>query len=647
MTIHPTPKNLRPLTRYSKKRGPGDQTSGGRGKLLQSDLSHTELLVRETIQNSWDAKLEDWTPAYGLKVRRTDASLRRALRNLVFEERAGLERLEASLRSDDLHVTEVYDRGTRGLDGPVRSGQAPKPGEPNNFNALVFDIGTSKARIGSGGTYGFGKTAAFEASACHTVIYWTRTFNEAGRIDYRLIACCLGDPYETAGQRFTGAHWWGAANGTSLIEPLQGEAAMVLGEELFETHFGDADDETPETGTSMLIIDPVAQLSDPHDHAREALRAVRSDADAVECADQLSQAISRNLWPKLLPRRASWDPPMIVSVFCDAWAEGEKERTPSPGAYSRFGYSLQRVRAAQDQADEPEKPVECLQEMIYPIKLSLFAARKKGFTDEQILGSRRDGIAGHLHLWSVLDLSDEDEKRSEANSICIMRSAAELVVGYIESDPLDDSSTQWHGVFKPTPECDRHFAACEPPSHDTWSLLSTAPAESAHVVGNVLRQIRSKRREFLHQRQSNRPEESGSVWRVSSLLRSFAPLGDGPEESSTAAASAPRNLRKRVGAPPRKSYVEITGQEPPLHLFDGTVVHRVRIRLDAQAPTPTLITPVIRAVTFDGGMELEDTELHSEFEGGDPILRPGESRSLQIYTSAETRLDLRLEEAPA
>ena len=44
---------LSTLGRYSKPRGAGDQTSGGRGKLLRptSDLSRVGIVVRETLQN--------------------------------------------------------------------------------------------------------------------------------------------------------------------------------------------------------------------------------------------------------------------------------------------------------------------------------------------------------------------------------------------------------------------------------------------------------------------------------------------------------------------------------------------------------------------------------------------------------------------
>lgn len=142
------------LRRYSKPRGPGDQTSGGRGKLLntQGHLTRLDVLVRETLQNSWDAAdHENWFPAYGASIRRADTSVREILSTQIFTEITEdlkLGKLQAALTSPDLHVVEIFDRGTTGLNGPVRSGEAAPPGQPNNFNAFVFDIGTTKPQGG-------------------------------------------------------------------------------------------------------------------------------------------------------------------------------------------------------------------------------------------------------------------------------------------------------------------------------------------------------------------------------------------------------------------------------------------------------------------------------------------------------------------
>ena len=156
------------LKRYSKPRGAGDQTSGGRGKLLRptSALSRLELLVRETLQNSWDARDDDWTPAYGVRVYRLDDKVKQTLRENIFTDLPdSLSDLSACLRSPDVHAIEIFDRGTVGLNGPYRASEVAQDGEKNNFNSFVFDIGSTKSSGRSGGTFGFGKLQALKSQA--------------------------------------------------------------------------------------------------------------------------------------------------------------------------------------------------------------------------------------------------------------------------------------------------------------------------------------------------------------------------------------------------------------------------------------------------------------------------------------------------
>ncbi len=627
------------LCRYSKERGPGDQTSGGLGKLLQSGLSRTELLVRETIQNSWDAKDEGWTPAYGIGIRRVEDDLRELLRESVFTDRAGLGPLERSLGAPGLHVTEVYDRGTRGLDGPIVAGQVASPGSSNNFNALVFDIGTTKGRSGSGGTYGFGKTAAFEASACHAVIYWTCTYNEEGEAEHRLIASCLSEPYAEGDRRFTGAHWWGIEDPRDSVLPLIGEEARELGEKLFEVPFGVADDGSHETGTSMLIIDPTAVLMRSGETLQRQEHPIRTSLDAGRYAERITDDIEKNLWPKMLRAIGAEDPPMLVTVRC----EGEEREIAarSNSEYADFGYSLQRVRAAQGQSEEPPENPRSIDAKLYPIRLSLSAAEKKGFSRESLVGERNDGVVGHLHLW-VSPTAGSIGGAQPSNRVCIMRSGAELVVDYILGEQGDDEAlVRWHGVFKPTPDCDHHFASCEPTSHDSWAPLTTAPAESAYLVRLVMSQIRSKVRGFLNERHRTRAEESRSVRRIANDLRAFGPLGE-PDEGRPGRASRASGGGGRRGG--RRDHVEITEIGAPLSLPGGTVSQTVVFRISSKSPSAVRITPRIRAITFEGGLELSTDEVKFVFTEGEGVYEPGQTGSLRIFTANAMRLRIDLEE---
>lgn len=655
-----------PLRRFSKRRGPGDQTSGGLGKLLQSDLSITELLVRETIQNSWDAKLEDWTPAYGIRIRKTSPECRRLLDEVAFPSRTHLKPLDESLASPELRVTEVFDRGTCGLNGPIDPGLAARPGEPNNFNSLVFDIGTTTKDDGSGGTFGFGKTAAFEASAAHAVVYWSRCRTVDGTYEHRFIAACLGEAYDSANTRFTGAHWWGDPESfrsghrdgreTSGIKPLVGEAAQKLGEQLFQLSFGEAEDGEPETGTSMLIIDPVAvfesDVSIQNDHLVARHRPVRSDEDQRVYAEQVARDIKRNLWPKMISLPGTMDPPMIVQVFEDDTELPINEQAVDE--YAAYAYGLQRIRSEQGNTDvAPDVPAGLLAQDFVTISLRRNRSRwqEGGFTQEDLFGDRDDTVAGHLHLATRLAAPTGGRKELPTNSVCLMRSKAELVVTFDSPTAfMDADMVRWTGVFKPTPECDRHFANCEPPSHDRWTVISSAPPESQYLVRLVLAQIQRKTADFLKTQTEATASETASVRRVASALRGFAPLGkaDYGDVRPGATAASGSSSRNRSGTGSVELEEVVSSGVPG----DGQLVHTVTFRVGEKQRTERVrVIPTVRAVTLDGPMAFDAEEMTYQFlppPGQEPgLYRPGECGTVEIISSGTSRLEIRLEVAGA
>lgn len=517
---------LTTMRRYSKPRGAGDQTSGGRGKLLraQGELTRLQILVRETLQNSWDAGDDEWYPAYGVHVRHTTGVLRRLLRDQVFTELGPeLADLQESIRAEDLHVVEVFDRGTSGLNGPVNAEEAVAEGEPNNFNAFVFDIGSTKPLGQSGGTFGFGKTATFEVSQPHAVVYWTRCDRGDGVLEDRLIASALHDPYAIGGKRFTGAHWWGDASG-EMVLPLRGEPARQLAEALFETHFGE-----DETGTSILVIDPMVTLPEERGTGRRV--AVRTEAQGEELGRQMLEALITSAWSKLVPY-ASGDTPMIVKF--DVYGREVDVAALVEERFDVYGHGLACIRAAQlgeHAGTSWKKPELIVEETLEEIVLRPVLA--DGHTREEYFKDRPDNVAGHLYLGKVVrDPSKDGTEWKRVNQACFMRSDAELVVWY-ESLADDDASLfQWYAVFKPTPECDFHFAAAEPSTHDAWNKSAPEDPASTYVVEKTLAHVRRKAREFLGGKETAPVAEARSARQLSKALSGFIPTVEIDEPSS-------------------------------------------------------------------------------------------------------------------
>lgn len=610
------------LRRYSKPRGAGDQTSGGRGKLLRTtrELTRIQILVRETLQNSWDAAVDGWIPAYGVHVRRVTPDTAQVMAERIFTG-LGSELLELweSLQATDLHVLEIYDRGTTGLDGPISPDIAVKDGDPNNFNAFVFDIGSTKPLGRSGGTFGFGKTATFEVSRPHAVVYWTRCDRGDGVLEDRLIASALHKPYDVDGKRFTGAHWWGDPQSESIV-PLCGPQATELAELLFETWFGEE-----ETGTSILVIDPMVTLPEVDEAGQRV--AVRSDLHASEIGRQVVDAMATSGWPKLVPY-ADGEAPMILDYI------GPEGRTDIAGLvrerFAVMGHGLAAIRNMQQGPEwgpSWEKPDSILDEKLYPITLR--PPRNLGWPYP---------LTGHAYFARVLrNMLPSDLEWQPVNQLCFMRSDAELVVWYEPVTDDDEGLFQWFGVFKPTDENDLHFAASEPSTHDAWNKNTPEDPTSVYVVEKTLAQVRRKAREFMNRYEAALVAEVRSARRVAQSLAFFVPQE--PSNTLVGGAKGQGSSASRRGRMPS---FEVTVGTP---VIDAMGRWTIEFSLSGESGIEYDLYARVQAVTFEGGMDLEDDEVEVQWEIGHVVTagralraESGSTGKVRLFSSVETTL---------
>ena len=145
----------------------GGLSAAGFAKLLgRPQLDPLAVLLRETAQNSWDARQNEKLPV-GFTIEGWDLepSEVEGLRDAVFLE-AGRARgtgLNEALGSDALRAFYIYDRNTIGLGGPLQAGDE-SPSDVYDWADFVLNIGKANLATGTGGTYGFGKTIAYIAS---------------------------------------------------------------------------------------------------------------------------------------------------------------------------------------------------------------------------------------------------------------------------------------------------------------------------------------------------------------------------------------------------------------------------------------------------------------------------------------------------
>lgn len=497
-----------PLDWFPQRFEPGAIQGDGAKKLLGTPtVSLEDLLVRETAQNSWDARDGDQTVHFTLNVRQLSDAVTQVLRDNVFTGDAPGTDLSRALEDEGMAAIEVSDRGTTGLGGPVRNDKTVPDGDVTHFIDLVYNIGSTKTGGTSGGTYGFGKSVAYMVSEVGAIVIWSRCQTTDG-IEDRLIASAIGDVFNAGGFRHTGRHWWGRTiNG--FPEPVVGEVAKKIGRQLFMNSFAD-----DELGTNNLVLAPMLGEPGPSD-----------DADVI------AESVLRNLWPKLVPD-GSGHLPMKIQVQI----EGIDQPIPDPASHPLYSGSvtcLQAVRAVQAGSPVPVSMFKC---DVFEIK-------------------RYDETIGHLALtkYPATGLGDLEPNKS----VTLMRNEAELVVTRMERGPLVESGFQWTGVFKPLAEYDPAFAKSEPPAHDNWSFESLSDKTQKSQVRVALRKVRETADAYLQPSTGERPSGSSlSAAAIADHLSGFLGgiAGSAPSPTSrsgNSGGSRSKKARASIGVPAR------------------------------------------------------------------------------------------------
>jgi hypothetical protein len=506
-----------PLEWFPKVFGPGDIDGEGAKRLLGTpNIPTVSVLVRETAQNSWDARIGHAHVVFRLHLRRATAAERDILRQQVFTGRCDGLGLADSLAKEELWLLEVTDRGTKGLGGPVRNDLEPPAGVSTNFIDLIFNVGAPRDVHLGGGTYGFGKTIAYRASRPGAVLFWTRTHDERGELEERLIGSAIGSSFSADGLRHTGRHWWGRRL-ADRVEPAVGADAQALGAALFTTGFADL-----QTGTSLLIVDPDLGGESPKD-------------DAI----RLAEACMWHLWPKMVSGQGERTP-----MELEVWFDGEEITIPDPSEHAvlcGFVDALSAVRSEQQ---------------------GVAFTPTFNTTIHEIWCERPRKLLGHLALtrYPIGRASDGVDElapvREPSASVAFMRHDAELVVKYEPFQPLDHPTFQWSGVFKPVADVDDSFALSEPPAHDDWIPASMSDRAQKRDVNVALRRIREQVSEFLRPH-SHREEPARRTTPVAAVADALAGLVGGlPGNAASQRPSRGRTGNKASAGRPAVRVVE-------------------------------------------------------------------------------------------
>ena len=191
---------------------PGKMTQSGSSlfKLIQNNNTPSlDLFVRESVQNSLDARKED---SKYVSVEFLTGSFESGKLS------AELEGIEQALsnRYTDKNCTylAVRDSGTVGLTGETDYAKVVN-NKYGNVLKLIYEICRPQENEGAGGSWGIGKTVYFRMGI-GLVIYYSRILNDDGNYESRLAASLVEDECGDnpmipvyRGMPRNGIAWWG------------------------------------------------------------------------------------------------------------------------------------------------------------------------------------------------------------------------------------------------------------------------------------------------------------------------------------------------------------------------------------------------------------------------------------------------------
>lgn len=512
------------LSLYSQKYGAdgGVDARSAENAIGRTSLDLWELVLRESLQNTWDARTKPNGPVtYSVNEFEMTVEQTQVLRTEVLSElppKGQITELHRHIFNRRIRVIVIADSGTRGLGGPIR-GHKSGSGERRDFVDFVRNLGRSTSKGMQGGTYGLGKGVLYKASQVGVCLVYSQTLH-GGSVEPRFIGVSGGDgDYDDGGYRYTGRNWWGVPGEDGIVDPLVGDDARDLALRLGVPIPGEN-----ETGTSIVVLAPDNRGYD----AGESRVAAMADA-ALKWA-----------WPHAID---DGDGPNIKFSFtADRTTLPATDPVASP-EYREFALAyLEGRKLIRDRDYEGN----------WQTTFTKIDSKRP---------QRHLGLLVHRVGPSPLSTASELE-----NTVALLR-APRMVVRYLPV-AAQPKGAPTYGVFIAAHDMDEMFAKSEPVTHDDWVYQQAGVARNTgNPVKIALDRIRDTFKALAVegvQSTSGVGSKGSSV--VSSalgkLLSGFT--GSGAERQ-------PERPSGKGGQRQRKASVR-QAKEPVLAVLDGRVV---------------------------------------------------------------------------
>lgn len=440
------------------------------------------LLVREAVQNSWDARDDARGPVpvrFSIDGHDLDTDALDGLRAVMpverlsgfdrtsdTEARQGVLHPQAVLDRASVRVLVLSDRRTVGLCGPSRSGQRWDPvrhGKPlargqQRFANFIRNVGRATSNIGEGdgGSYGIGKSALWMASECGTVLIHSRTTDAQGDPVERFIGAVHGEHFYDKDREFTGRHFIGR-EGDGVIEPLTGAAAAVAARSLPIPLYADGDRQVD--GTSIVIVAPRLHLP-----------------WATEM-DRLRDAVRWQVWPKRVAgvREPHAPPDMEFSLSWNNHPVPLLDPLEDPEIRPYVTTLLDCARDRNSPDEDRDVVAQCHRPKT---TLGLAKFRPGGKEDRNVFhvtvsADELEQIATKAGLADdEVEVDDEPavDFAKPWGQLAIIRREPLLLVQYQKIGGSDATGTEV-GIFLSAddPDVEAALTRAEPPAHDEWS----------------------------------------------------------------------------------------------------------------------------------------------------------------------------------
>jgi len=280
------------INEYVLRKAPGTINSRGVLRLLNNaETDRLDVMLREAVQNSWDARIDkNGSIRFGIRGYNFAEKEYNTLKKILNSGEKGRDTLKKI--DGNLFCIELADRGTTGLTGT--SDYLHEPEKPSNFRKFVFETGQDidPGPNKSGGTYGYGKASFFAISRIGMICAYTKI--RLGNCDETRFIMIRMNPDEDPGR-----YWWGEVAQTSGgrqaaggIGPVTDSEADALALGLGMTGFSSG-----EYGTDILIFSPINDSDKGNDdHSDRVTEISRQEFE------ELAASVTKWFWPKFLDR---------------------------------------------------------------------------------------------------------------------------------------------------------------------------------------------------------------------------------------------------------------------------------------------------------------------------------------------------------